>query len=62
MKNRTPIDICNEELRACDICGKIGIVGEEVEFGPDPFLEEIYGNTEPLWMCEDCIRNSLDEI
>ena len=30
-------------------------------FGPDPFAEEINGDTTSYWMCEDCrIQSALD--
>lgn len=33
-----------------------------VKYGPDPFGEEIHGDSTPHWLCQDCVYASAMEI
>ena len=34
----------------------------EVTFGPDPYLDELYQDSTPVWMCESCRAERADDI
>jgi len=42
----------------CHECGEIKLC----KYVPDPFLEEIYGDKVPRWLCKDCYLQACDEI
>ncbi len=44
--------------RECDLCGKMKIC----EHRPNPYKEELYGDTKKEWMCADCVEYSYFEI
>jgi hypothetical protein len=46
------------EVRICESCG----MEKECWFGPDPFAEEIHGDSTPVWQCGDCSYESMMDI
>jgi hypothetical protein len=42
----------------CITCGTT----ENLEYGPDPFAEEIHGDDTPVWECEACRYESARDI
>lgn len=42
----------------CVVCGSM----KNVTFEPDPFSEEIFGDSTPVWQCEDCAEESAMDI
>jgi len=44
--------------RKCDECGE----KKPCKRMPDPFLEDVYGETAIKWLCYDCYCRLLDEI
>lgn len=41
----------------CEQCGAAG-----AEYGPDPYAEEIKGQTAPVWLCGNCRRQNTRDI
>jgi len=35
---------------------------EDLDFGPDPFDQEILDDDTPVWLCEPCWQDAADEI
>jgi hypothetical protein len=48
----------DERFTKCESCG----YQKDCTYGPDPFAEEIYGDSNPMWQCTDCHNNSCDDI
>ena len=46
-----------EEPKCCG-CGTT----EDLELGPDPFMEEIHHDDTPVWECESCRHESAMDI
>lgn len=42
----------------CCSCG----TNVDVEFGPDPYAEDVYGDYTPVWECRICREISADDI
>jgi len=50
-----------DEVDQCKDCKWI-FPKSELRYGPDPFAEEIHGDTTPTVLCEGCYRSSCWEI
>ena len=48
----------NADTQVCCDCGGT----ENLEYGPDPFAEEIGGNETPVWECSACRHESAMDI
>lgn len=46
------------EDKSCVECGS----SEKTTFEEDPFASEMYGDTTPRWMCEDCLIQSAMDV
>lgn len=44
----------NPDYQVCCSCGS----KTELEFGPDPYAEDIGGDDTPVWECSECRENS----
>ena len=47
-----------EGVETCEDCGSI----EDLVYGPDPFGQEVKGDTSRRWLCRDCHESSAMEI
>lgn len=47
--------------RRCDSCHEL-FAEEDLYYGPDPFAEEIYGDTTPVRQCNHCTTESALDI
>jgi len=47
------------ELHKCIGCGK---TGEDVTFGPDPYSEDVNGDSTTVWECTNCRNISASDI
>jgi hypothetical protein len=54
-----PVNPVNDDnLHSCDRCGK---TGSDVTYGPNPYMEDIYGDSTPEWLCASCRDMLCDE-
>jgi hypothetical protein len=52
-----------EDFQECCLCGgKFSVASGDIEFSPDPFSEEINGDSTPVWECHDCRHESAMNI
>jgi hypothetical protein len=42
----------------CEVCG----TKEDVEYIPDPFDEEVWGDTNMRWLCDNCANEIAQDI
>jgi len=58
--------MCNEpfkDIQVCCSCGKeFSVSSGDIEFGPDPFAEDVHNDPTPVWECEDCRYESAMDI
>jgi hypothetical protein len=47
--------------QACVVCGQ-EFPEEDMVFGPDPFAEEIHGDSTEVWECDECNHESYMDI
>ena len=47
-----------KEEMVCLDCGS----DENVTFGPDPYMKDIWGDDTPVWMCSNCRYESARDI
>lgn len=47
-----------ESGQVCDACG----TADDLEFGPDPYAEEIGHDSTPVWECVGCRDQSAMDI
>ena len=45
----------------CSSCNNL-FEQKDMIYGPDPFREEICGDDDPVWLCDDCHYDSCMEI
>lgn len=45
--------------KKCPVCHK---VKDDIEWGPDPYADDIHNDDTPVWECGDCRKTSADEI
>lgn len=43
-------------------CPKCKKVRDDLEWGPDPYASDIYGDSTPEWQCSDCNWESSQSI
>jgi len=46
------------EIQRCFYCGRT----VACEFRPDPFSCEVHYQCDPIWICDGCYQDRLDEI
>jgi hypothetical protein len=46
------------EVHKCQDCDTF----EDLEFGPEPFAQDVHGINDPVWMCGACREKSSEEI
>lgn len=52
-----------KDLHVCESCGKeYDALKDEIAFEPDPFAEEIHGDSTPIWQCSNCAYESSMDI
>jgi hypothetical protein len=45
-------------FRKCELCGEMKVC----ERRPNPYKEELYGDRQKEWMCDDCFEHACFEI
>jgi hypothetical protein len=55
----TPAPKPSRKPRKCPDCGN---ADANITFGPDPYNEDINGDSTPVWMCAACRYNSAMDI
>lgn len=46
----------------CEVCGWVGTEEKPVTYDYDPYGYEIHGDNANYWMCEDCRRQSAEDV
>lgn len=47
-----------DDYKVCDRCGTT----ENLEWGPDPYMEEIHDDNTPVWECATCREQARQDI
>jgi len=51
-------DTPREDSLICCVCGTT----ENLEYGPDPYAEDVNGDDTAVWECFSCRQQSADDI
>ena len=44
----------------CEVCGETDY--SKLEYGPDPYAQEVRGDETFRWMCQHCLESSAQDI
>lgn len=59
MLNQYEIPYSIETRNRCDDCGKFD---DTVSYREDPYIKELYGQSQFEYLCDDCYNKSLEDI
>ena len=46
-------------VKLCNSCGKDK---PDVKWVIDPYIEDVYGSEEWVWLCDDCYQDHVDAV